>query len=160
MMPLLNLIHLMKIHTRIVHLSCNYFETISHYGQVMLLMPMKQIHQKNISKNCFVYIFPSSCLFVCVQHTHIQTYNRSPTNLTKQQKKTFFFLLFFFSLNTSINYASLYFYSFVDVNCLFFFLYLCVCVGYNHYFLLFFFFISCLFIFFFKLFVLFMCCLV
>ncbi len=119
MMLLLNLIHSMKIHTRIVHLSCNYFEIISHYGQAMLQMPMKQIHLKNIS-NCFVYLFPF--FFVCVQHTHV--YNRSSAKLTKQ---TFFFF-FLLSLNTSINCASFYFYSFVDVNFLLLYLSLSLCV--------------------------------
>jgi len=88
MMLLLNLIHSMKIHTRIVHLSCNYFETISHYGQVMLQMPMKQIHLKNIS-NCFVYLFLFFFFCMCTTHTHVN--NRSPTKLTKTTKKHFFF---------------------------------------------------------------------
>jgi hypothetical protein len=90
MMLLLNLIHSMKIHTRIVHLSCNYFETISHYGQVMLQMPMKQIHLKNIS-NCFVYLF-LFFFFLYVYNTH--TRKQPVTNqIDKNNKKTFFLFL-------------------------------------------------------------------
>jgi len=134
MMLLLNLIHSMKIHTRIVHLSCNYFETISHYGRAMHLMPMKQIHLKNIS-NCFVYLFPFS--FLSVYNTHTYTYARIQpvTNqIDKTTKKNTFLFSFVFSLNTSINCASLYFYSFVDVNFILLSLSLCVCVGCNHFF--------------------------
>jgi hypothetical protein len=62
-----------------------------------------------------------------VYNTHTHAYNRSSTKLTKQQKKPKLFFSFF-SLNTSINCASLYFYSFVDVICLFFSIYVCVLV--------------------------------
>jgi len=96
-------------------------------------MLMKQIHPKNIN-NCFVAFLPFSSL--CTTHIHIHTYTTGHQpkidNNNNNNKSTFFFLfLLFFLVNTSINCASLYFYSFVDVNFLLF-LSFCVCVGCHH----------------------------
>ena len=120
MMRLLNLIHLMKIHTRIVHLSCNYFEIISHYGPAMPPMPMNQIHLKKIN-NHFIYFFFS--FSVCVQHTHIQLVTNQIDKTIKYKRIETFFLTF----NSSTNCASLYF-LFVRQCQLFLYLSLSICM--------------------------------